>query len=215
MKKSALEYMEKYGIVPVAVIEKTEDALSLAEILLEEGLPLLEVTFRTKNAAACIQSVHEHYPELMVGAGTVILPEQVSQALDAGAKFIVAPGLNDEIVKTAQERDVTVIPGVMTPSEIEKALSFGITHMKFFPAEATGGTKMLEALSAPYHMVRFLPTGGLNAANAVAYLSMDCVFAIGGSWIVPGKMIAEQRYDEIKSRIREAVSIAKTVRENR
>ncbi len=209
-KDPVFEKMKQMGIVPVAVIDTSENALKIAEILLEEGLGLVEVTFRTSSAASCIRKIHKHYPELLVGAGTVLTEEQVDAAKEAGAAFVVAPGFRKEVMSRAMERDLTAIPGVMTPSEIEQALSMDLSHVKFFPAEACGGIAMLKALSGPYPTVQFLPTGGLNADNAGDYLALKCVFACGGSWILPPDMIRRKEFEEIRKRVRQAVTLAKT-----
>ena len=164
--------MSRIGIIPVIALDDAGDAAPLAEALLNGGISCAEVTFRTAAAEETIRKISEDYPEMLVGAGTVLTTEQVDSAVAAGAKFIVSPGLNPVTVKYCQAKGVPVIPGIMTPSEIELALSLGLTEVKFFPAEAAGGVKMIKALSAPYGNVRFMPTGGItpNRFTAVSKL---------------------------------------------
>jgi 2-dehydro-3-deoxyphosphogluconate aldolase/(4S)-4-hydroxy-2-oxoglutarate aldolase len=198
-------------VVPVAVIDKVEDAVPLAEALLRGGLDLIEVTFRTAAAADAIRAIVGAHPEMLVGAGTVLTGEQLERARDAGAAFAVAPGLNEATVRRAQELRLPFVPGVMTPSEIERALALGCRLLKFFPAEAAGGLKMLKALAGPFaHTgVRFLPLGGVSPENMAAYLADPLVAAVGGTWIADKKLISAGRWDEIAANAADAARRAR------
>lgn len=197
------EEMKKYKIVPVIVIDDAEDAEELSDALCEGGIPVAEVTFRTEAAEETIRRMSRRHPDMLVGAGTVLTKEQVDRAADAGAKFVVTPGLNPEIVRYCQERNVPVCPGVATPSEVEKAMSLGFDLVKFFPAEPLGGIKMLKAISAVYSNVYFMPTGGINGENISDYLAMDRVAACGGSWMVKKDLIKTGEFDQIRNKVRE------------
>lgn len=204
-----LETLLKYRVVPVIAIENAEAALPLADALLEGGLPIAEITFRTEAAAETIRQMREKRPELCVGAGTVLNGENLRSAIEAGAVFGVAPGLNPETIELAQEVEWPFIPGICTPSEIESALSMDCHVLKFFPAGAAGGVAMLKALSAPYaHTgVRFMPTGGVTEANLAEYLSVPTVAACGGTWIATKADIAEGNWSTIKDRCRRIAEI--------
>jgi 2-dehydro-3-deoxyphosphogluconate aldolase/(4S)-4-hydroxy-2-oxoglutarate aldolase len=193
-------------LVPVGVIHRVEDAIPLAEALLAGGMDILEVTLRTPEAETCIRDIRRKYPAMLVGAGTILDPAQVGRCLDAGAQFGVSPGLNEAVVRQAQERALPFIPGVMTPSEVERALALGCPLMKFFPAEAAGGIKMLQALAGPYaHAgVRFIPLGGIHAGNAGDYAALPMVAAIGGSWMLEHKLVAGNNWARITQLVREA-----------
>lgn len=193
------------GIIPAIVLEKTEDAAPLADALCKGGLPAAEVTFRTDCAHDAMIAMKKQRPELIVGAGTVLTKEQVDSALDAGAEFIVAPGLNPEVVRYCQEKGVPVIPGVSSASEIGQAMALGLSTVKFFPAEQLGGIKTIKALCGPYTKMTFLPTGGINAANMNAYLNDPKIFAIGGTWMVKSDLIKNGQFDQIEKLTREAV----------
>ena len=210
--KDLAERFHEVGVVPVVVLEDVKDAVPLAQALVEGGLPCAEVTFRTAAAEESIRLMTEKFPEMLVGAGTVLTTEQVDAAVKAGAKFIVSPGLNPVTVKYCQAKGVPVIPGIMTPSEIELALSLGLTEVKFFPAEAAGGVKMIKALSAPYGNVRFMPTGGIGPANMEDYLSFPKVFACGGSWMVKKDLIQAGAFDRITELCRQAVQKKEEIR---
>jgi 2-dehydro-3-deoxyphosphogluconate aldolase/(4S)-4-hydroxy-2-oxoglutarate aldolase len=202
------------GIVPVIAIDSPEAALPLADALLEGGLPVVEITFRTRAAAEAIRRIASRRPEVLVGAGTVISAGNLDAAIDCGARFGVAPGLNPAIVGRAKERGLFFVPGVATPSEIELGLSLGCTVLKFFPSEALGGVTMLKALSAPYgHTgVRFVPTGGVSMGNLEAYLGLKSVAAVGGTWIAKQEDIAAGRWTEVRDRCREAVAAVQRLR---
>lgn len=197
--------IKKLKIVPVIAIEDAKDARNLAQALIEGGLPVAEVTFRTSAAEESIRIMSENFPNMLIGAGTVLTTEQVDRAINAGAKFIVSPGLNPEVVKYCVDRDIAIIPGCATPSDIEQAIALGLSVVKFFPAEAAGGIKMIKAMSAPYSGIRFMPTGGINAGNINDYLSFDKVIACGGSWMVKSSMIKAGEFDKIKALTKEAV----------
>jgi len=207
-----LKEIEKIGIIPVVVLDRVEDALPLAKALIEGGLPCAEVTFRTAAAEEAIRVMSENFPELLVGAGTVLTTDQVDRAVAAGAKFIVSPGLNPRIVKYCVEKGIVIVPGCANPSDIEQALENGLEVVKFFPAEAIGGLKMIKAMAAPYVGVKFMPTGGINAQNVREYLAYDRIVACGGSWMVSGKLIKEGKFDEITELVKEAAQIVKECR---
>lgn len=201
--------LSEMRIVPVIVINDASKAVPLAKALYNGGLPCAEVTFRTACAAEAIRAIADNVPDMLVGAGTVLNATHVDQALAAGAKFMVSPGFNPETVKYCQSKNVPILPGVCTPTEIEQALSMGVETLKFFPAEAAGGANMLKALSAPYGMVKFVPTGGLTPKNLPDYLAVKSVLACGGSWMVKDELINNDRFDEIEVLTREAVGMVK------
>ena len=200
-----LAQLERLRIVPVIVIDDAKDAVPLAGALADGGLPCAEVTFRTSAAAEAIQRMSAERPDLLVGAGTVLTPLQAQEAITAGASFIVAPGFNAAVVDYCQERQVPVFPGVCTPTEIEMALGKGLSVVKFFPAEAMGGLNTLKAISAPYGMIEFIPTGGINSKNIRDYLAFKRVAACGGSWMAPAEWIKEQMFDRIREETQRAV----------
>lgn len=211
-KDNVLEQLGKTGIVPVVVLEDCEQALPLAEALMKGGLPCVEITFRTDAAEESIRRITKAFPDMLVGAGTVLTTEQADRAIGAGAKFIVAPGLNPKVVRHVLSKHIPMCPGTCTPSDIEGALELGLNHVKFFPAEPSGGLKMIKAIASAYVNVRFMPTGGINAENVKDYLAYNKVFACGGSWMVKGDLIKAGRFDEIERLVKEAVSIVKKIR---
>ena len=196
-------------VVPVVSIDDATDAVALADALAEGGLPLVEVTFRTDAAAEAIGRIRAACPEVLVGAGTVLDAATVDRAVDAGAEFIVAPGFSPAVVRRAAERGVAMLPGVVTPTDIEMALAVGIRLVKFFPAEAAGGVRYIKAVAAPYRDVRFVPTGGVTPANLAEYLSVPAVTACGGTWIAPADAIRGHRWDEIARLAAEAMAIVR------
>lgn len=211
--QSVFEAIAKFGVVPVIVVDSADSALPVADALLEGGLPLVEITFRTAAAAEAIGRICRQRPEMLVGAGTLVTAENVDAASDCGARFGVAPGLNPDRVEQAKRRGLPFVPGVCTPSEVERALALGCTLLKFFPSEAAGGVAMLKALAGPYgHLnVQFLPTGGVNTENLVSYLTLPCVAAVAGTWIATKADIAECKWSTIRDRCKRAVEIvAKT-----
>ena len=207
-----LEKIQEIGIVPVVVLDDAKDAAPLAKALCEGGLPCAEVTFRTAAAEESIRIMSEKFPEMLVGAGTVLTTEQVDRAVAAGAKFIVSPGMNPRIVKYCVEKGILITPGCANPSDIEQALENGLDVVKFFPAEPAGGLKMIKAMAAPYVGVKFMPTGGINQNNVRDYLAYDRILACGGSWMVKGDMVAAGEFDKIKELAAEAVEIVKESR---
>lgn len=190
-------------IIPVVVINRADHAVALGEALVTGGIPIAEVTFRTDAAPEAIRRMSAN-PDLLVGAGTVLTPAQVDQAVDAGARFIVSPGFSAAVVKRAQQHGLPVFPGAVTPSEIMAALDLGLTTIKFFPANVYGGPAALKALGAPFPQVRFIPTGGVSAENLAAYLSLPNVAAVGGSWMVPAGAVDAGDMDTIRALCAEA-----------
>ena len=206
VKQAIVRQLEDSKLVPVIVLDRAEDASPLAEALIAGGLPVAEVTMRTSAALDAMKEISK-YPEVLLGAGTVCTARQVDQAVDCGAKYIICPGMHDEVVVRCQELDVLVIPGVITPSDIARAMDHGLDLVKFFPAEAFGGAKTLKAMAAPYGDMKFVPTGGINAGNVMDYLSMPSVSACGGSWMVERSLIQAGDFSEIESRVRGAVKL--------
>ena len=209
------DQLQKFGVVPVVVLNEVKDALPLAKALIEGGLPCAEVTFRTEAAEESIRQMAAEYPEMLVGAGTVLTIEQVDRAVNAGAKFIVSPGFDPEVVDYCLSREIPIFPGCVTPSEVAQAVKRGLKVVKFFPAEQFGGVSTIKALAAPYTMVRFMPTGGVSAKNLKDYLSCDKIIACGGSWMVKGDMIKAGEFDKICEMTTEAVALAKEIRMER
>lgn len=204
--------IEGAGIVPVIRIDKTSDAVPLVEALSRGGLPVAEITFRTDSAEESIRLVAAAAKDVLVGAGTVLTVEQVKRAVDAGAQFIVTPGFNPRVVEYCVSNGIAITPGVNNPTGVEQALEFGLTVLKFFPAQASGGTAMLKALGGPYGHVKFVPTGGVSLENLAEYLSLKNVAAIGGSWIVPPASISAGDFGRIETLTREAVAEVKKIR---
>ncbi|MGN1185119.1 MAG: bifunctional 4-hydroxy-2-oxoglutarate aldolase/2-dehydro-3-deoxy-phosphogluconate aldolase [Oliverpabstia sp.] len=207
-----LEQVAKLGVVPVVVLNDVKDAAPLAKALCEGGLPCAEVTFRTEAAEESIRIMSEQFPEMLVGAGTVLTIDQVDRAVAAGAKFIVSPGFDPEIVDYCLSKDILVLPGCITPSEVAQAVKRGLKIVKFFPAEQAGGIAMIKAMAAPYTMVKFMPTGGISAKNLADYLSYEKIIACGGSWMVKGDLIKAGEFDKIKELTAEAVKLAADIR---
>lgn len=202
---NVMEKIAKIGIVPVIKIDNEADAVPLGRALIAGGLPCAEVTFRTAAAPAAIAAMSRELPELLVGAGTVLTTAQVDAAVKAGAKFIVSPGLNPDVVKYCVEKGIPIVPGINNPTGIEQALSLGLDTVKFFPAEPSGGIKMIRAMAAPYGNVKFMPTGGVDATNLKDYLAFPKVIACGGSWMVKPEMIAAGDFEGITRLTRAAV----------
>ena len=200
-----LEKIQKIGIVPVVVLDDAKDAAPLAKALCEGGLPCAEVTFRTAAAEESIRIMAKEFPEMLVGAGTVLTTEQVDRAVNAGAKFIVSPGLNPTVVKYCVDKGIPVTPGTSNPSDVEMAISLGLDVVKFFPAEQAGGINMIKAMAAPYTQMKFMPTGGINAKNINSYLAFDKILACGGSWMVKKNLVAAGEFDKIRDLTKEAV----------
>lgn len=210
--KTLEEQFYDYAVVPVVVLDDAEDAAPLAEALVKGGLPCAEVTFRTEAAEESIRIMSEKYPEMLVGAGTVLTTEQVDRAVAAGAKFIVSPGFDPEIVDYCMEKNIPVFPGCVSPSEVAQAVKRGLKVVKFFPAEQAGGLAMLKAMAAPYTMLKFMPTGGINTKNLEEYLGFSKILCCGGSWMVKGDMIKNKEFDKITEMTREATELAAAAR---
>ncbi|MBR2949214.1 MAG: bifunctional 4-hydroxy-2-oxoglutarate aldolase/2-dehydro-3-deoxy-phosphogluconate aldolase [Lachnospiraceae bacterium] len=209
---AVLEKLHEIGIVPVVVLEDAKDAKPLAQALCDGGLPCAEVTFRTAAAEECIRIMSQEFPEMLVGAGTVLTIEQVDRAVAAGAKFIVSPGINPKVVRYCVEKGIPVTPGCITPSEVEQAIECGLDVVKFFPAEQAGGLAMIKAMAAPYVGMKFMPTGGISAKNVKEYLSYDRIIACGGSWMVKGDLVKAGDFAKITELTKEAVEIVKECR---
>ena len=209
-----MSQLHKFPVIPVIVLDDADDAVPLAEALLEGGLNIIEVTFRTAAAAESIRRIAKAFPLMQVGAGTVVTLDQAKQAIDAGSKFGLAPGTDPETIAYFKEQDIPFVPGVMTPSDIQTAIKAGCDSLKFFPAGAAGGTKLLKAMSAPYANlgVKFCPTGGVSLDNMNNYLSMPEVFAIGGSWLATKAQIKAQDWSTITQQVKDALAKAAEAR---
>ena len=207
-----LKTIEGFGVVPVVVLNDAKDAAPLAQALCEGGLPCAEVTFRTEAAEESIRIMATEFPEMVIGAGTVLTIDQVDRAVGAGAKFIVSPGFDPEIVDYCISKNIPVLPGCITPSEVTQAVKRGLEVVKFFPAEQFGGVATIKALAAPFTSVRFMPTGGISAKNLADYLGFKKIIACGGSWMVKGDMVAAGEFDKIKEMTAEAVQLVKDIR---
>jgi 2-dehydro-3-deoxyphosphogluconate aldolase/(4S)-4-hydroxy-2-oxoglutarate aldolase len=203
-----LQKIANAGIVPVVKLDTPEQAVPLANALIAGGLPVAEVTFRTGAAEESIKRISKELPELLTGAGTVTTVDQAKRAVAAGAKFLVSPGFNPAVVKYCVDNGIPITPGINSPSQIEQGLELGLSVLKFFPAEQSGGLEMLKAFAGPYGGVKYIPTGGINVKNMTEYLSFSKVLAVGGSWMVKPELIAAGRYDEITRLCREAVMTA-------
>lgn len=207
--EAILKQLETSKVVPVVSFDDAKDARPLGNALLKGGLPVIEITFRTDAAAEAIANISYELPDICVGAGTVLTIDQVNQAIDSGARFIVAPGFNPRIVDYCIDRNIPVFPGVNSPTQVEMGLERDLKVLKFFPAEASGGLKMLKAMAAPYGDVRFMPTGGININNLKDYLAFDRIIACGGTWLATAALINEDRFDEITRLVEEVVSTVK------
>ncbi|MCL7725852.1 bifunctional 4-hydroxy-2-oxoglutarate aldolase/2-dehydro-3-deoxy-phosphogluconate aldolase [Actinobacillus pleuropneumoniae] len=202
-----IEKLRQLKVVPVIAVEQAEDILPLVKTLAENGLPVAEITFRSAAAEEAIRLVCQHYPDVLIAAGTVLTSEQVVKAKNAGADFVVTPGFNPTIVKLCQDLDFPITPGVNNPMSIEAALSLGIEAVKFFPAEASGGVKMIKALLGPYSNLQIMPTGGISPSNIKDYLAIPNIVACGGSWFVEKSLIQAKNWDEIGRLVREAIAL--------
>ncbi|PVX39205.1 2-keto-3-deoxy-phosphogluconate aldolase [Pasteurella langaaensis DSM 22999] len=212
MKYTTAQIVEKLRalkVVPVIALDRADDILPLAKTLSENGLPVVEITFRSEAAEEAIRLLRQHNPEILIAAGTVLTPEQVVRAKQAGADCIVTPGFNPNIVRLCQQLGIPVTPGINNPMSIEAALEMGITAVKFFPAEASGGVKMIKALLGPYSQLEIMPTGGISPANIKDYLAIPNVIACGGSWFVEKSLISNQNWDEIGRLVREVLDLVK------
>ncbi|KFD43733.1 keto-deoxy-phosphogluconate aldolase [Cellulosimicrobium sp. MM] len=205
-----LEGIARARVVPVVVVDDAAQGVLVASALRDGGLPVAEVTFRTAGARAAIEAIAREVPDVLVGAGTVVTAAQVDEAIDAGARFLVSPGLSAAVVRRAQELGVPVVPGVATPSDVIAALDLGLDVVKLFPANVVGGPAAVKAFSAPFPGLRFVPTGGVSAANLLDYLALPAVLAAGGSWMVDAALVRAGDTAEITRRTREAVALAAT-----
>lgn len=212
MMKTLEERFYDYAVVPVVVLNDAVDAIPLADALIKGGLPCAEVTFRTDAAEESIRRICESFPDMLVGAGTVLTTEQVERAYKAGAKFIVSPGFDPEIIDYCISIGLPVLPGCITPSEIAQAVKRGLKVVKFFPAEQSGGVAMIKAMAVPYSMVKFMPTGGISTKNLADYLSCDKILCCGGSWMVKEDLIKSGSFDKITDMTKEATALARSIR---
>lgn len=208
----SMEQVAACGIVPVVVLNRLDDAIPTAKALLAGGIHVMEITFRTAAAPDCIAKVAAELPEMIVGAGTIINVEQLRQAVEAGAKFIVSPGSDEDVIREAAKLNVPIVPGVVTPSEIMLGLKLGVKVFKFFPAEAYGGLKTIKNLCGPFPQIKFVPTGGISQANAEEYLKNPKIQAIGGSWMVTAAMVEAGQFDEITAKSKAATDLVKALR---
>ena len=207
-----LNRISEIGIVPVIAMSDVEKAVPLAKSLLSGGIPCAEITFRTAEGEECIRRIASEVPEVLVGAGTVLTTEQATRANNAGAKFVVSPGFNPKVVRFCIENDILIIPGCSTPTDMEAAMEFGLDTVKFFPAEQAGGLAYIKACAAPYTKLKFMPTGGINAANIGTYMAFGKVIACGGSWMVTKELIENGNFSEITRLCKEAVQTIRTSR---
>lgn len=212
MMKTLEERFYDYAVVPVVVLNDADDAVPLADALIKGGLPCAEVTFRTDAAEESIRRICESFTDMLVGAGTVLTTKQVERAYKAGAKFIVSPGFDPEIIDYCISIGLPVLPGCITPSEIAQAVKRGLKVVKFFPAEQSGGVAMIKAMAAPYSMVKFMPTGGISTKNLADYLSCDKILCCGGSWMVKEDLIKSGSFDKITDMTKEATALARSIR---
>lgn len=202
--------IKSYRLIPVVSLPDVKAGIRLSEILVRCGMEVVEITFRTDYAAKGISKLKERFPQMLVLAGTVLSADQVDAALNAGAEAIVSPGLDPILVRYCQERDIPIFPGVSTPSEVQQALSLGLTWLKFFPAEISGGVKMVEMLLSVYRMISLMPTGGIRPDNVHKYLDIDRVFCCGGTWLAPETMMKREDWDGIEQLVQASVSSLST-----
>ncbi|WP_026960087.1 MULTISPECIES: bifunctional 4-hydroxy-2-oxoglutarate aldolase/2-dehydro-3-deoxy-phosphogluconate aldolase [Aliagarivorans] len=204
--ETLMAQLAEYKVVPVIAVDQAEQILPLGEQLATNGLPVAEITYRSDAATQAIRLLREAYPDMLIGAGTVLNEQQVIEAKEAGADFIVSPGLNPNTVKACQKHDIVIIPGINNPSTAEQALELGLTAVKFFPAEPSGGIPMIKSLLAPYGMLKVMPTGGINQDNIEKYLAVKGIVACGGSWMVDKSLVNAGEWEEIGRRVREVVA---------
>ena len=210
-----LEKLGKIGIVPVIKIDDAAKAIPLAQALAAGGIPCIEITFRTAQGEEAIKHIAKAMPEMLTGAGTVLTTEQVDRAIDAGAQFIVSPGLNPRVVAYCVQKGIPITPGCANPSDIEQALEFGLDVVKFFPAEQAGGLEYIKAVSAPYPHVQFMPTGGINAGNIAKYIAFEKILACGGSWMAGADLINAGEFEKITVLSQEAVQCVRDARQKK
>lgn len=207
-----LKQFSQIGIIPVVVLDDAKNAAPLGEALIKGGLPCAEVTFRTDAAEESIKIMSESFPDMLVGAGTVLTIEQVDRAVNAGAKFIVSPGINPKVVEYCVKNNIPITPGCANPTNVETAIEYGLDVVKFFPAEAAGGLNYIKAIAAPYPQIKFMPTGGINENNVRDYLKYDRILACGGSWMVKGSLINAGDFDKICELTKNAAAIVREIR---
>ncbi|WP_304957627.1 bifunctional 4-hydroxy-2-oxoglutarate aldolase/2-dehydro-3-deoxy-phosphogluconate aldolase [Dubosiella newyorkensis] len=212
MNTTLLEQLKSFGVVPVVVLEHVQDAAPLAKALEEGGLPVAEVTFRTKAARESISAMKQACPHMLVGAGTILKVSQVDEAINAGAQFIVTPAFDAEITKYCLEHDIPILPGTSTPTDVQAAYKLGVDVVKFFPAEQAGGLAMIKAIAAPYNMMTFMPTGGIGPKNMKDYLAYEKILCVGGSWMVKKEWIEQRDFAKIAEETKKAVALLKEVR---
>lgn len=205
-----LPQLEAYKLVPVIKLDSPDDALPLAEALIAGGLPVAEITFRTDAARESIRKIRSAYPDMLTGAGTVLSLEQAKAAADAGASFIVSPGMNRDVVEFSIENHIPVFPGACTPTEIMAAMEYELEVVKFFPAKQYGGLDTIKALSAPFPSVRFMPTGGISEANIKDFLAFPKIIACGGSFMASGSLISQKKFDDIRKLTANAAALIKS-----
>ena len=209
MQNDVMRIVEEKRLVPVVKLDRVEDALPLGEALIKGGLPVAEITFRTDAAEQAIRDMRKAFPDMLIGAGTVINAEQAKRAIDAGAAFLVSPGISRGVIESALDAGLPVFPGGCTPTEIMAIMEYGLDIVKFFPAKQSGGLDTIKALAAPFPSVRFMPTGGVNAGNVLEYLAFNKIVAVGGSWMVKDSLVREGDFDGIARLTAEAVELVK------
>jgi len=207
-----LKKINEIGIVPVISISDVEKAVPLAKALIAGGIPCAEITFRTAEGEECIRRIAEQVPEVLLGAGTILTKDQARRAKEAGAQFVVSPGFNPKVVKYCVKKDILMIPGCSTPTDMEAAMGFGLDTIKFYPAELGGGLPYIKACAAPYTSLKFMPSGGISAENLGKYMAFNKVVACGGSWMVSKELLDEGNFDEITRLSKEAVKIVQEAR---
>jgi 2-dehydro-3-deoxyphosphogluconate aldolase/(4S)-4-hydroxy-2-oxoglutarate aldolase len=214
MTHSIFDHFFKIGIIPVLEIDAAQNAKPLADALLAGGLPIAEITLRTEAALESIRGIARQVPDVMVGAGTVLHWEQAQAAHDAGAQFLVSPGMVEDVIIWAQKHQIPVLPGAVTPTEMIRGMNLGLDILKFFPAETVGGLKAIKAMSDPFPQLKFIPTGGIHLDNAEHYLQNEKIHAVGGSWMAKRGMISEGKFDEIRRMAKEASDLVKQIRQS-
>lgn len=205
-----LSKISGYGLIPVIKIDRVDDAVPLCRALIEGGLPVAEITFRTEAAEESIKCISKANLNILLGAGTILNVDQVKRAVDAGASYLISPGFNRQVVEYCIKNDITITPGAITPTEVQYLIEYALEVAKFFPAEQAGGLAMIKALSAPFPQMRFIPTGGINAKNLLDYLAFKNVIACGGSWMVPDDLIVSGHFDQIRTLVEEAVALVES-----
>ncbi|NHA91498.1 bifunctional 4-hydroxy-2-oxoglutarate aldolase/2-dehydro-3-deoxy-phosphogluconate aldolase [Helicobacter pylori] len=207
MQDKTIEVLQISPIVPVVVIENIKDAVPLAQSLIEGGIPIIEVTLRSSCALEAIELIAKNVPKMHVGAGTILNPTQLEQAQNRGAEFLISPGLTIKLLEHAKKKDMPLIPGVSSSSEVMQALELGYNALKFFPAEYCGGVKLLNAFNGPFKGVKFCPTGGISADNMRSYLNLENVLCVGGSWLTPKDLIQNKEWDKITEICKRALAL--------